>query len=273
MPAVLGPAEPAGAVTAYPGGAVLGPGAGDNAAAGLGVGLGVGDVVVSLGTSGTVFGVSSVPGADGTGIIAGFADATGHFLPLVCTLNAARVVDSAAAMLSVPVQEADRLALQAEPGAGGLTLLPYLDGERTPNRPGVTGALHGLTRANATPQNLARAAVEGMLNGLADGLDAIRAAGTQVRRVLLIGGGARSAAARQIAPALLGVPVVVPAAGEYVADGAARQAAWVLAGGTAPPEWPPAQPSQRYEADPQPEVRARYALARDAGSIMARPQD
>jgi xylulokinase len=182
------------------------------------------------------------------------------------------VVDAAAAMLGVPVQEADRLALAAEPGAGGLTLLPYLDGERTPNRPGVTGALHGLTRANASPQNLARAAVEGMLNGLADGLDAIRASGTPVRRVVLIGGGARSEAARQIAPALLGAPVVVPAAGEYVADGAARQAAWLLAGGDVPPDWPAAEPPRRYEAPPQPAIRARYALARDAGSIAARPQ-
>ena len=253
--------------------ALLGPGAGDNAAAALGAGIDVGDVAISIGTSGTVFGVAAAATADPTGIIAGFADATGHFLPLVCTLNAARVIDSVARMLGVDLQRLDELALAAEPGAGGLALLPYLDGERTPNRPDDTGALHGLTRANATPENVARAAVEGMLNGLADGLDAIRAVGVPVRRVLLIGGGARSEAARQIAPGIFGLPVVVPAAREYVADGAARQAAWLLSGESAPPSWA-ADEEQRYESDPQPAVRARYAAARDgAGSLPALGRD
>jgi xylulokinase len=268
LPQVLGPTGiagevgPAGAAGAAP--ALLGPGAGDNAAAALGVGIGAGDVAISIGTSGTVFAVGMSPTADPTGIIAGFADATGHFLPLVCTLNAARVVSAVANMLDVDGQRMDKLALSAQPGAGGLTLLPYLDGERTPNRPGDTGTLHGLTRANATPENLARAAVEGMLYGLADGLDAIRAADIQVRRVLLIGGGARSEAVRQVAPSVFGLPVIVPAAGEYVADGAARQAAWLLSGDDVPPAWTSGDP-QRYEADPQPSVRARYAAARDTG--------
>jgi xylulokinase len=287
LPRVLGPAEIAGevgpAAAAGAGGAagagaaagaggagppLLGPGAGDNAAAALGLGIGVGDVAISVGTSGTVFAVVTSPTADPAGIIAGFADATGHFLPLVCTLNAARVVSAVASMLGVDLQRMDKLALSARPGAGGLTLLPYLDGERTPNRPDDTGTLHGLTRANATPENLARAAVEGMLNGLADGLDAICAAGFQVRRVLLIGGGARSEAVRQVAPSVFGLPVVVPAAGEYVADGAARQAAWLLSGEDAPPAWTPGDP-QRYEADPQPSARARYAAARDTAGLPA----
>jgi xylulokinase len=265
----VAPATVAGPVTTGTAPALLGPGAGDNAAAALGVGLGPGDVTISIGTSGTVFGVGTSPTADPSGIIAGFADATGHFLPLVCTLNAARVLSTIAGLLGAGARRMDRLALSALPGAGGLTLLPYLDGERTPNRPDDTGALHGLTRFNATPENLARAAVEGMLNGLADGLDAIRGAGHDVRRVLLIGGGARSAAVCQIAPSVLGVPVVVPAAGEYVADGAARQAAWLLSGAGVPPAWAGAK-SRRYEADPQPSVRARYAAARDtAGSLPA----
>ncbi len=259
------------------GAALLGPGAGDNAAAALGVGAGPGDIVISVGTSGTVFGGAGQPTADPSGIIAGFADATGKFLPLVCTLNAARVLTAAASLLGVSLTQLDELALRAQPGAGGLTLLPYLDGERTPNRPGDTGALHGLTRDNATPENLARAAVEGMLNGLADGLDALTAAGIPAGRVLLIGGGARSAAVRQIAPAIFGLPVVVPPAGEYVADGAARQAAWVLSGAGQAPAWAPdaGQPGRaaaaaRYEAAPQPAVRARYAQARDkAGSLPA----
>jgi xylulokinase len=241
----------------------LGPGAGDNAAAALGLGAAAGDVVISVGTSGTVFAVSVTPTADASGTIAGFADATGRFLPLVCTLNAARVLEAVAVILGVSLDELSRLALSAGPGAAGLVLLPYLEGERTPNRPDATGVLQGLTGANADPENLARAAVEGMLCGLADGLDAIRAAGIGVRRVLLIGGGARSEAVRRVAPAIFGVPVEVPEAGEYVADGAARQAAWLLAGDEAPPDWTLAA-TRRYESDPEPAVRDRYAAVRDA---------
>jgi len=186
----------------------------------------------------------------------GEADATGCFLPLVCTLNAARVLVAAAALLGLDLDRMAELALAAPPGAGGLTLLPYLEGERTPNRPEATGLLHGITGKNATRENLARAAAEGMLCGVADGLDAIIAAGVPVRRVLLIGGGARSEAVRQIAPTVFGVPVDVPPPGGYVADGAARQAAWLLAGGAEPPAWTLGV-TRRYEADPLPHVRER----------------
>ena len=269
VPRVLGPAEPAG--EAAPAGMPLsgaaaprlGAGAGDNASAALGLGARVGDVVVSIGTSGTVFAVSGTPTADATGIIAGFADATGRFLPLVCTLNAARVLEAAADILGTSLEGLSERALSARPGADGVTMLPYLEGERTPNRPDATASLHGLTGTNARPENLARAAVEGMLCGLADGLDAIRAAGIGIRRVLLIGGGARSEAVRRIAPTVFGVPVEVPEAGEYVADGAARQAAWALSGGEAPPDWT-LSAAQRYESEPEPGVRERYAAARDA---------
>jgi xylulokinase len=259
VPRVLGPADPAGTT---PGGAVLGPGTGDNAAAALGVAAGPGDVVVSIGTSGVVSMVTTAPVADATGTVAGFADATGHFLPLIATLNAARVLDATARMLGVDHAELSRLALAAPPGAGGLVLVPYLEGERTPDRPSATGALHGLTQATADRPHLARAAVEGLLCGLADGLDAVAAGGTPVRRVLLVGGGAQSEAVRRIAPAVLGVPVLVPPPGEYVADGAARQAAWVLGGAEAPPSWP-APGSELHEADPVPHVRERYAAVRE----------
>jgi xylulokinase len=259
LPAVLDPAASPGTT---PAGAMLAAGTGDNMAAALGLGARPGDVVVSVGTSGTVFAVAERPSADPTGIVAGFADATGRFLPLVCTLNAARVLDAAAAMLGVGLDRLSELALEAPAGAGGLTLVPYLEGERTPNRPHATGALHGLRLANTTPACLARAAVEGLLCGLADGLDALVAEGVTVERVLLIGGGARSEALRRIAPAVLGLPVVAPPPGEYVADGAARQAAWALAGGAEPPPWEPAG-AARFEAEPTPAVRERYAARRD----------
>ncbi|MFD9895225.1 xylulokinase [Amycolatopsis sp. NPDC059027] len=234
LPTVLGPAETAGHTED---GVLVSAGTGDNMAAALSLELGPGDVVVSLGTSGTVFGMSATAPADATGTVAGFADATGKFLPLACTLNAARVLTASAAMLGVGQDEFDRLALAAEPGAGGLTLLPYLDGERTPNLPDANGSLIGLTRANMTPENLARAAVEGMLCGLAAGLDAVREQGLDVRRVLLIGGGAQSAAVREVAPIVFGVPVSIPPVAEYVAVGAARQAAWALTSTEEPPAW------------------------------------
>jgi xylulokinase len=259
VPRVLGPAEQAGTAI---GGARLGPGTGDNAAAALGLAAEPGDVVLSVGTSGVASIVSTSPVADPSGTVAGFADATGNFLPLVAMLNAAQVLDATARLLGVDHVTLSRLALSAPAGAGGLVLVPYLEGERTPDRPDATGALHGLTQATADPAHLARAAVEGLLCGLADGLDAIAAGGSHVRRVLLVGGGAQSEAVRRIAPAVLGVPVLVPPAGEYVADGAARQAAWVLAGGPAAPQW--ARPgTERYEADPLPSVRERYAEVRD----------
>lgn len=259
VPRVIGPGEAAGMT---PAGAIVGAGAGDNAAAAFGLGAGPGDVVVSIGTSGVVSAVSIAPTADAAGIVAGFADATGLFLPLACTLNAARVLTSAARLLGVDLARLSDLALSAAPGSGGLALIPYLEGERTPNRPDATGALHGLDLANTTPAHLARAAVEGLLCGLADGLDALVRHGVEVRRVRLVGGGAQSMAVRRIAPALFGVPVTVPEPAEYVARGAARQAAWVLAGGDAAPEWRRGTEAI-YEADPQPDVRARYAEVRD----------
>jgi len=206
----------------------VGGGAGDNAGAALGLGAGPGDVVVSIGTSGTVFAVSERRTIDPTGTVAGFADCTGRFLPLVATLNAARVLDAIAGLLGVDHAELSRLALSAEPGAHGLALVPYFEGERTPNLPDATASLTGMTLASTTRENLARAAVEGMLSGLGAGLQALRALGVPIERALLIGGGAQSEAVSVIAPLVLGVPVEVPAPGEYVALGAARQAASVL---------------------------------------------
>ncbi|MBP2474682.1 xylulokinase [Crossiella equi] len=260
LPRVLGPAEAAGAT---PEGWTLGAGTGDNMAAALGLGAGPGDVVVSLGTSGTVFAVAERPTADPSGHVAGFCDATGRYLPLVCTLNAARVLTATATLLGVELAGLDRLALAAGPGAGGLVLLPYLDGERTPALPDAAGTLTGLRRANMTPENLARAAVEGMLCGLADGLAALRGHGVPVRRVLLVGGAARSAAVRAVAPSLFAAPVELPEPGEYVALGAARQAAWVVSGEANPPEWRlAAEHCPDGDADAGAEVRAAYTAAR-----------
>jgi len=256
VPRVLGPGESAGTVHGLS--TVVGPGAGDNAAAGLGLGATVGDVVISLGTSGTVFAVTSDAFADPSGIVAGFASASGEHLPLVCTLNAARVLDAFARVLDVSHDELGELALRAAPGAGGLTLVPYFEGERTPNLPSATASLTGLTLLNATRENMARAAVEGMLCAQAVGLSAILERGVTVTRALLVGGAAQNPAVQAIAAQVLDVPVEVPEPGEYVAAGAAVQAAWALTG--ARPDWPldvVAAPAP----DTRPEIRAAYDAA------------
>jgi xylulokinase len=172
------------------------------------------------------------------------------------------VLDAARRLLDVDHAELSRLALSAPAGAGGLVLVPYLEGERTPVKPDSTAALHGLTLGTADRAHLARAAVEGLLCSLADALDALIAQGSVVERVLLVGGGAASEAVRRIAPTVLGRPEHVPAPAEYVARGAARQAAWVLSGEDAPPDWElPAL--EVHESEPAPQVRTRYAEARD----------
>jgi xylulokinase len=259
LPRLAAPAEIVGR-TSW--GAAISAGTGDNMGAALGMSLAEGDVAVSIGTSGTAYAVTSVTAADPSGLVCGFADATGRFLPLACTLNAARVLDVTARMLGVDAAGLSDLALKAASGADGVVLLPYLDGERTPNRPSANGVLRGLTTANATPENLARAAVEGVLCSLADAIDCLRPCGITPGRVVLTGGAAKSEAVRLIAPAVFGLPVVVPEAAEYVALGAARQAAWALAGTAEPPSWP-TRPAATYRASATPEVREQYGALRD----------
>jgi xylulokinase len=263
LPRVLTPAASPGVTVGLPGvpaGLVLGPGTGDNMAAALGVGAETGDVVVSIGTSGTVFASCATATADETGTIAGFADARGGFLPLVATLNASRVLDASCAVLGVGFAELDELALSV-PDSGGLVMLPYLEGERTPNLPHATGSLHGMTRANSTRAHYSRAAIEGMLCGLGAGLEALTNAAVPCERVLLIGGGAQSPAVATIASEVFGVPVTVPEPAEYVAAGAARQAAWVLTGEL--PGWQAAA-SRTFESGARPEVRQHYEKVRAA---------
>ena len=237
-------------------------GAGDNAGAALGVQAQPGDVVVSLGTSGTAFAVSDTPTHDPSGAVAGFADATGRFLPLVCTLNAARILDAATRILGKTHDEVGALALTAKPGANGLSLLPYFEGERTPNRPDATGVFAGMNLNNSNPADIARAMIEGMLCGLVDAVDALEKLGVSINRVLLIGGAAKNPAISSIASSLFGREVLVPQPGEYVADGAARQAAWALLGGATPPQWNLGEVSSTHSAA-TPEVVSAYRTLRD----------
>lgn len=240
LPRVCTPYEVAGRADSRHGWGdiVLGPGCGDNAGAALGVGLAVGEALVSLGTSGVAAALNKTPVHDSSGLIAGFSDASGGWLPLVCTLNASRILDAIASVLGVDYDRLDELALSVT-DAGGLALTPYFEGERTPNLPDAQGSLAGMTLANMTPQHLARAGVEGLLGHMRYTLDVLRAAHVPVERVRLVGGGAKSRAVRELASSFWEADVDVPPAAEYVALGAARQAARVLRGvqGTSAPTW------------------------------------
>ncbi len=247
MPRVLGPTEAAGTVTAaasgdtgLPEGTVVGPGSGDNMAAALGLGLRPGDVAVSLGTSGTVYAVSSAPVADPRGLVAGFASASGTWLPLVCTLNATGVTDTVAGWLGLDRPAMEQAALSAPAGSGGVVLVPYLNGERTPDLPRATGWWTGLTTSTG-PAELSRSAHEGVVCGLLAGVDALVDVGVDVSgRMFLIGGGARSSAFRRITADLADREVIVPVDGETVATGACVQAAAVFTGADSSrslPDW------------------------------------
>ena len=260
LPTLAGPNQAIGETT---GGALVGPGTGDNMAAALGLDLQPGDVCISIGTSGVASTVSTHSVHDGTGLVTGFSDATGRYLPLSCTLNGAKVLGFAARLLGVDHNGLSAMALAGEPGAHGVSMLPYFDGERTPNRPAATGVLRGL-HTTTSREDIARATVEGILCSMRDAMVALENATQQeTKRVLLIGGGARSEAIRTIAPSIFGVDVLVPETGEYVAMGAARQAAWVLSGEALPPAWQTKGSMKHYSGKPDGDTVARYAELRD----------
>lgn len=275
LPEIVGSSDPAGQVRAIPGlealeGAVVGAGSGDNMTAALGMGIEPGDVIISFGTSGTLYGIAERGVVDASGTINGYADATGAFLPMITVLNSAKVTDAFRRLLNLDTASFDRLALETEPGARGVVLLAWLDGERTPNLPDATGTLFGL-RSDVQPGQIARAAVEGVICGLLEGGDLLAAHGlSRDGRLIVTGGASRSAAYRQILADLTGQPVWTCDLPEAAAAGAAAQAAAALTGRTTAElaaEW---RPAYARVAEPDPaaharaaEVRAAYRAARD----------
>jgi xylulokinase len=231
LPRVLAPDRAAGTVTAaaaaalgLPAGIPVGPGTGDNMGAALGLGLKPGVPVLSLGTSGTAYMVSSTRSADPSGDVAGFADAAGRFLPLACTLNCTLAVDRVAAWLHLDREDVVP--------SRGVVALPYFDGERTPNVPDAAAAIFGL-RHDTDPRSILMATYEGAILSLLDALDTIEIWSSGIdpdAPLVLIGGGARGAAWQHVAQRLSGRAVLIPAAEELVAIGAAAQAAAVLRG-------------------------------------------
>ncbi|MDI2129250.1 FGGY family carbohydrate kinase [Yinghuangia seranimata] len=274
LPRLVAPGEAAGR---SPENLLIAAGAGAEAALAFGLGVGHGDVVVAVGASGAAFAVHD--GMTSDPAVACLADATGRAMPVVRTLNAVRVLRGTAAMLGVDTAGFDELAMRSTPGACGLVMLPYLDGERVPHLPHAAGTLTGLHRESMTPEAFARASVEGMACGLADALDVLRGSGVAVERVFLVGVGARSAAVRAVAPMLFGVPVAVPdpaEAARAAALGVARQAAWALSGKPDVPAWPrPTAPfveAADEDAAVGTAVREQYAEVRDRLHPEAAPR-
>jgi xylulokinase len=231
LPKVLGPGEAAGTVTSeaarflgIPEGIPVGPGTGDNAGAAVGLGLESGVPVISLGTSGTAFMVSESRIIDPTGTVAGFADATGRFLPLAATLNCTVAVDRIAAWLGL-----DRNDVAGETG---VVVLPYFDGERTPNLPNAAATVVGL-RHTTDPKEILLAAYRGAVVGLLDALDVIddRSSGiADDAPVVVVGGGAKGEAWRRVVGEMTGRAVQIPDNTELVALGAAAQAGAMITG-------------------------------------------
>ena len=201
-------------------------GGGDNMMGAIGTGnVREGVVTMSLGTSATVYSYSDTPVLDASGCVAPFCSSSGGWLPLVCTMNATNVTSGGTHLLGRDIGFVTEALDATEPGAGGLTMLPFLNGERTPDLPTARGSLLGISAVNMTAENLMRAMVEGVTFGMLSGLERVLG-GRSAERVFMIGGGARSPAWRQMVADMTGAEIVVPVGDEAGCLGAAIQAIW-----------------------------------------------
>lgn len=210
--------------------AVVSSGGGDNMMAAIGTGnIEPGIITMSLGSSGTVFAFDPQPQARPEASVASFCSSTGGWLPLICTLNLTNVTGAVRELFGLSVEGFNQMARQAPAGADGVSLLPFLNGERVPALPDATGNFQGLTLTNMTQANLCRAAIEGTTYGLRYGLDLLRRNGLQSHVIRLVGGGSKSPLWRQLVADIMATPVVCPEQSEAAALGAAIQAAWCVA--------------------------------------------
>jgi xylulokinase len=286
LPTVLGPSDVAGTVRAaaadelgLPSGVLVGPGGGDQHAGYLGLGLIDGDQYFGIGTSGVVATSSRTPVFDPSGLVDGVADLTGGYLPLVSTLNAARVSDVAARLLGTDLDGLADLALDAGDTQGPV-LVPFLDGERKPDRPDARGTFVDIT-SHTTRAELARSFVEGPLLSLLSGRDSLRACGVELTaQITAVGGGSRSPATRQLLADLSGEEVVTVDAEEATARGACIQAAAVAAGADTnglvdlAKRWQPAVRAAsvpRHTGRDVPALRARWAAVAESPLIDGGP--
>lgn len=204
-------------------------GGGDNMMGAIGTGsVEDGFLTISLGTSGTMYGFSVKPIADPANGLSGFCASSGGYLPLLCTMNCTVATEQIRSLFALDVKELDTLASQSIPGSNGVVVLPFFNGERTPNLPNGRASITGLTVANSSRENICRSAMESAIFGMRGGLDAFRSLGFTPREIRLIGGGSKSKPWRQIAADILNLPIKIPVLEEAAALGAAIQALWCL---------------------------------------------
>ncbi len=202
-------------------------GGGDNMMGAIGTGnTRPGIVTASFGTSGTIYACSAQPVVDPQGEIAAFCDSTNRWLPLLCTMNVTVATEMVRRDFKMDHAQFERTAAKAPAGADGLLLLPYLEGERTPNVPDGTGVFFGVRPATFTAAHFARAAMEGVTLGMNYGLRRLAELGVRATQIRATGGGANSKLWRQIMADVFNAEVVTLKVGEGAAYGAALQALW-----------------------------------------------
>jgi xylulokinase len=212
-----------------PEGALVAAGGGDNMMAAVGTGaVQDGVLSMSLGTSGTLFGFSKTPVIDPSGNLAAFCSSTGGWLPLLCTMNCTVASEEIRSLFGLDIKAFDAAAASAPIGAAGITVLPFFNGERTPNLPKGRASVNGINQSNFKKENLARAAMESAIFGMRIGLEAFSKLKFEAKEIRLTGGGSKSPLWQSIAANVMNLPVCVPASGEAAALGAALQALWAL---------------------------------------------
>src|SRR5437879_4855840 len=168
-------------------------GGGDNMMGAIGTGnTRPGVITASMGTSGTIYACSEKPVIDPLGEIAAFCDSTNRWLPLLCTMNVTVATEMVRHDFGMDVKTFDATVARARPGADGLLLVPYLEGERTPNVPDGTGVFCGVTPKTFAAEHFARAAMEGVTLGMNYGLRRLAELGVKPKQIRATGGGAKS---------------------------------------------------------------------------------
>ena len=219
----------AAALYNIPEGALVASGGGDNMMSAIGTGtVRDGFLTMSLGTSGTLFGFSKKPVIDPTGNLAAFCSSSGGWLPLLCTMNCTVATEEFRALFGMEVRAFDSEASKAPIGADGIVILPFFNGERTPNLPNGRASINGITISNFKRENLARAALESAIFGMRIGLEGFNALGFKAKEIRLTGGGSKSSVWQNIAANVMNLPVRIPASVEAAAMGGAIQALWCL---------------------------------------------
>jgi xylulokinase len=246
-------------------------GSGDNMMSALGAGAFDPELlVISLGTSGTLFGYSPKPIVDPNGEVAAFCDATGGWLPLVCTQNCTTVPNEVQQAFGMSHEELTELARKEPAGCEGMLFLPYLTGERTPNWPHATGVLHGIRPGSLRPGLMYRAALEGASFALAHGFQRLQALGLKTSRVQLVGGGAANPLWQEILASTLNVTIQLGGETESAALGGALQAAAMDTGANPVDLMPEASNTRRVAADPASTDAYMEAFARYQSQAQAR---